>query len=115
MGEGDFIQIEERLGGIISDAFEKSNSKKESLLTPTFIFKMGLLLIGGVLGYAGISNKVEYASANIIEMKQLQKDEKKESDIKREAMMIQIQTCQTQLIVLKAQVDDMKEIQDAKK
>ncbi len=71
------------------------------------LLKLGFPLIMGVLAYAGMSNKIDNTSANVVEMK----ESLKESRIQYDALRLQIQTCQTQIAVAQEQIKQLQAIE----
>jgi len=87
------------------------NNQKKSLFNIEMLIKLAVPLIMGVMAYAGMSYKIDNSSENIVEIKQ----SLKESSVQRDVMILQIQTCQTQIAVLNEQVKDLQNNQNDKK
>ena len=108
----------ERIINCINDINTKDPSnytQKRTLFSIEMIVKLGIPLIMGILAYAGMSYKIDNSASNIIEIKQNQKDDKKDSDLQRDAMRLQIQTCETQISVLNQEISDIKNNETDKK
>jgi len=104
----------QRIEDAIVNALTKQSSKKASFLNLENILKLGFTLIMGSLAYAGMSYKIDTAAKDIIEVKQNQKDDKKDSDLQRQHMILDIQTCQTRLSIMETQLQNLKEEQKLK-